>query len=84
MFVNDLLIAESHLSSGVARDVHPAQEDPGVVRRAAPNHRRPPHFILHALVVLLVNYVVHTISVDQQILLFENFFNQKIQFDKYF
>lgn len=61
-----LLVTEPHLSSGVPRDIHPAEKQPlvfSVSRRAAYQ------LGLDGLVVLLVDHVVHAVAVDQQVLL---------------
>lgn len=66
-----LLVAESHLAPGVARHVHPAQEEPtvAVVLLESGAARRPRQLALDALVILFVDDVVHAVAVNQQVLL---------------
>lgn len=72
------MIAEAHLPASVARDVHAAEEDAGVVGRrddgvgpddAATAARGSAQFVLYVLMVLLVDDIVDTVTVNQQILL---------------
>lgn len=68
----NFLISESHLAAGVAGDVHPAEEEATVISAAdaaAPDAHGASHFALNATVILFIDDVVHTVAVDQQILL---------------
>ncbi len=75
-----LLIAEAHLPSSVARNVHATEEDAGIVGRrdngvrtndvaAAATSRRSPQLVLDVLMILLVDNIVHAVAVNQQVLL---------------
>lgn len=73
-----LLIAEAHLPSSVARDVHAAEENAGIVGRredgvrsgvGAVTARRSSQLILNVLVILLVDDIVDAVAVNQQVLL---------------
>lgn len=61
-----LLVTEPHLSSGVPRDIHPAEKQPLVFSVSG---RAAYQLGLDGLVVLFVNHVVHAVAVDQQVLL---------------
>lgn len=66
-----LLVSKAHLPSCVSRNVHPAEEESGLIRGVAGARRvhRPPQLTLNSLVVLLVYDVVNAVPVDQKILL---------------
>ena len=73
-----LLVAEAHLSACVARHVHATQEEAVVLRQVVVvvvvvvvvgGCRGANQLGLNGGVVLLVNDVVHTVSVDQEVLL---------------
>lgn len=61
-----LLVTEPHLSSGVPRDIHPAEKQPLVFSVSG---RAAYQLGLDGLVVLLVDHIVHAVAVDQQVLL---------------
>lgn len=69
LYQHNLLVAEPHLSSGIAGDVHSTKEDSALICASWITARRSHQLILNILMVMLFDYIIHTVAVNQQVLL---------------
>ena len=63
-----LLIPKTHLSAGISRDIHAAQEESVVLWSSLSCSHK---LSLNCCVILLIQYIEHTIPVYQEVFLFK-------------